>query len=110
MEHVTGEQLEAGSYDRHTPTATCLKCTAAIDADHDTHGISIDGEKYVCEDCFRKAAKIHALDMPTYFFASARFKGEYIQTGDFQSAQAALKRAAEMAEYCWGVESFVEVN
>jgi hypothetical protein len=115
MEHVTGEQLEAGSYDRHKGEATCCKCAASINVNEDNHGVSRDGESYVCGDCIGRYPKISTSqnkDLRGYvcWSADARFYGESLGTGDYPSAQAALKRAAEMAEYCWDVESFVEVN
>jgi hypothetical protein len=114
MEHVTGEQLEAASYDRHKGEATCCKCAASINVNEDNHGISIDGENYVCADCLPRYARLKEISIDGTFFAEATQRrwrnSEELTTGYYSSAQAALKRAAEMAEYCWDVESFVEVN
>jgi hypothetical protein len=112
---MTGEQLETGSYDRHKGEATCSVCRATFDANEDSHGVSRDGETYACRDCVGTVALLRSsksvdFQKLEYWTAEARFDGEELQTSRYPSQQAALKRAAEMAEYCWDVESFVEVN
>jgi recombinational DNA repair protein (RecF pathway) len=112
---MTGEQLEAAaSAEGCNVLRECSKCKTTIDTDTDNHGISIDGENYVCADCLPRYARLREISIDGTFFAEAtQGRGrnrEELTTGHYSSAQAALKRAAEMAEYCWDVESFVEVN
>ena len=62
-EQITGEQLEASSYDKPNTTAECSECGTAIDVEQDYHGVSIDGEKYCCSYCMENMVKVYCFQM-----------------------------------------------
>ena len=112
-EQITGEQLERAAYNDNNTIAHCHECGAEIDVEHDYYGESIDGERFCCWDCREQFAMLGTIksktgDQPTQFFACANFKEEEATTRKFFNKTQAFKRAEELAEFAWGVKSYIE--
>ena len=94
-------------------TVKCSECGGIIDVEQDYYGESIDGERFCCQDCKDDFAMLTAIKTKTFplakmFFAVADYNSEEILTGHYMSETQALKRAEELAEFAWEVESYIE--
>ena len=110
IELITGEQLEASSYDKPNTTAECSECGTMIDVEQECYGVSIDGEKHCCWGCSKAFAMLGSICMtpPLWgYLGIANYKGEEITTKRSQERES-LERAAELAELAWGVKSYIE--
>ena len=110
---MTADQLETAAYEAAQTKAICSECGTIIDTEQDYHGISINGESYVCEMCIKDFAKLTVIKKfsePGTFFASASHNREELTTDYYTDEKAALKRAEYLAELCFGVKSFIECN
>lgn len=106
---MTGEQLEATSYDKHDCTEKCCECGTIINKETEVYGESINREKYCCYDCLPEFARLRAFKHigMTKYIASARYDGEEISLENIDETRA-LKRLEELANYAWTVKSYVE--
>ena len=111
-EQITGEQLEASSYDKPNTTAECSECGTMIDVEQECYGESIDRERYCCYDCRKEFAMLRTVFHSHYnsngkWGGYASFNGEEVSTLRTTDTEA-LKRAEELAELAWGVKSYIE--